>query len=800
MHAIPGPRVLLPLALLLAAGACADAEEEPDVGPALDLESAAFVGREACRSCHAQETAAWEGSHHDLALDVATDSTVLGDFGDTTFRQHGITHRFFRRGEEYWVETEGPSGEMEEYQVTHVIGVEPLQQYLVPFPGGKLQTLPLTWDARPAAGGGQRWYHIYGEERIAPDDPLFWAGVNQNWNYQCAECHSTELRKSYRSGTDSYDTTWEEIDVSCEACHGPGSLHVDRARAAEEAGSPYTVPTGGDLLVDLSPGREGSWTWSPEEGKPVRSTPVQNRQEIDTCARCHARRGLETLDYEYGRSFLSTHRPALPTAPLYYHDGQILDEVYVYGSFLQSRMYQAGVLCSDCHDPHSNDLLAPGPEVCARCHAPAVYGGPQHDFHPRPVSGIPPVTDDPATWRSEAVPSCLDCHMRERTYMGVDDRGDHSFRIPRPDLAPVTGAPDACSACHASQGPNWAADQVASWYGPDRISTRPHYGAAFALAARQGPGFAQELVAVAEDSTKPGIVRAAAVEGLMGAHPRHLLRVIGAAAQDADPFVRRAAMNASEALVPEDRLLVAGPGLSDSVRGVRTAAASSLSSVPPGQIPTDLVGALDDARVEWVQSQLTAAEHPSANVALGTFYARAGRGAEAEAAMARALSLDSTYVAAWVNLADLYRALGREGEAERLLTEGLRLVPGAGAGALHHSLGLLRIRQGRPEEGLAGLARAAELAPEATRYTYVLVVALNDLGRPAEARTTLADGLERAPWDRDLLFLGVSLAVDDGRQDEARAYASRLLERDPGDPDAQSLAVRLGVNPGSPGG
>ncbi|MCG6927607.1 MAG: cytochrome c3 family protein, partial [Acidobacteria bacterium] len=510
-------RPTLPLVLLVAGllsscggeggGSAASGEN------ALDLSSATFVGRDACRSCHAAETAAWRGSHHDLALDVATDSTVIGDFDDASFSHLGITHRFFRRDGGYWVETEGPDGVMAEYRVTHVIGVEPLQQYLTPFSGGRLQTLPTTWDARPASEGGQRWYHIYGDERIEPDDPLFWTTVNQNWNHQCAECHSTDLRKGYRSGADTYRTEYEEIDVSCEACHGPASVHVERALAAEAGGTAYKTPPGGDLPVRLAP-PPGAWMWSDRAGKPVRSAPPGSNRQIDTCARCHARRGAETSRFTYGEaSFLDTHRPSTPRAPLYFHDGQILDEVYVYGSFLQSRMYQAGVLCSDCHEPHSNGTRAPGPLLCMTCHSAAVYDGPQHDFHPRAQAAGPsaPPYRRPAV---DETPDCLSCHMTERTYMGVDDRGDHSFRIPRPDLTRTLGSPNACNGCHSEEGADWATDHLSEWYGSNHRGTLPHYGVALAAAAEGGPAWPQGLVEVIETDSLPAIVRAAAVEAL----------------------------------------------------------------------------------------------------------------------------------------------------------------------------------------------------------------------------------------------------------------------------------------------
>jgi tetratricopeptide (TPR) repeat protein len=739
---------------------------------------------------------------------VAADSTVLGDFDDASFTQHGITHRFFQRDGGWWVETEGPDGGMTAFEVTHVIGVEPLQQYLTPFPGGRLQTLPTSWDTRPAEEGGQRWFHIYGDERIAPDDPLFWTGINQNWNFQCAECHSTDLRKNYRMGGRSFDTTFEEIDVSCEACHGPASIHVERARAAEGAGEAYTAPDGGDLQVALGAETEGIWTWDGAAGRPVRSAPTGSSDQIATCARCHARRGLETTDYAFGEDFLSTHRPALPRSPLYYHDGQILDEVYVYGSFVQSRMYQEGVLCSDCHEPHSNDLLAPGPDVCARCHAPAVYVTADHDFHPRPEGGAGaddaegaaadggtavPVTVDPATWRNPEAPTCLDCHMQERSYMVVDPRGDHSFRIPRPDQSPLTGAPNACTACHVDQSDVWAADAVAEWYGPEGRQEEAHYGAALANAARGGPSWPQGLTAVIDDPSLPGIVRASALEALAGAHPRHLLARIEGLVEDPDPFVRRTVAEVAAVLVPEDRVRALSPLLNDPVLGVRAAAARTLAGPAEGSLPADLLIPFETAEQEWVQAQFSMAEAPTTHVNLGTYYAVKGRGPEAESSLRLALEMDSSLVSAWANLADLFRAMGREADAEATLESGIARV--AQPAPLIHSRGLLRVRQGRIPEALPDLERSVELDPDSPRYSYVLTVAMLDTEGPDRALEVLSEALGRTPNDRDLLSLGFSINLDLGRTGEARGYAERLAELDPGDPDAQAALLQVGGQP-----
>lgn len=769
---------------------------EPDGFPEAGAPDRHFVGRDACRGCHAVETAAWEESHHDLALDVAADSTVLGNFDDAYFTQHGITHRLFTRDGTPWMETQGLDGILHEYPVTHVIGVEPLQQYLTPFPGGHLQTLPLTWDTRSVEEGGQRWFHIYGDEYIGPDDPLFWAGLEQNFNYQCAECHVTEIRKGYDLSEGVFNTGWQEIDVSCEACHGPASLHVTRAESAAASTSPYTASLD-DFPVSLGPGNPGAWYWDETAGKPLRTQPTGETDQIDACARCHSRRGLETEDYTYGQSIVDTHRPSLPRAPLYHHDGQIREEVYVWGSFLQSRMYAAGVLCSDCHDPHSNALLAPGPGVCARCHAPVVYDGPQHDRHPRPEEAPPNVpTAEGRGWRDGAAPTCLDCHMQEQTYMVVDPRGDHSFRIPRPALSPVTGAPNVCTDCHEDRSDAWAAESLLQWYGAEGAHAEPGYGPAFALAARRGPTWPQALAAVVDDPANPNIIRAAAVENLAEAHPIHLAPRLPALARDADPLVRRSTMQVSVILPSPDRVRVAGPGLTDPVRGVRAAAARAL--VGPGvPLPPELRSAFEEARQEWIDGQFALAESPRTHVNLGGFHAEEGRIAEAERSLRQALLMDPTLVSAWVNLSDLQRGMGREEEAMSTLVEGIRTVSGPGsptpqAAPLVHARGLAHVRAGRSAEALFDLALAVELDPGNARYAYVHAVALLERESPAAGAAALDRALTSHPRDPELLTLAVNVHASRGDRQTALELARRLLESDPEDPGYGALVRQLG--------
>src|SRR5262245_27793272 len=303
--------------------------------PAPAPAAAIYVGRQVCAECHRRQAETWRGSDHDLAMQPADRGTVLGDFG-------AASSTFFWRDDKPFVRTEGPTGQIGEFEVAYTFGVRPLQQYLMPLSGGRYQALNLAWDTRPRTDGGQRWFDLYASERPRHCDSLHWTGRDQTWNHMCAECHSTNLKKNYRAADDRYETTWSEVNVSCEACHGPGSRHVAWARSS----SGKTRGSGDDtlgLVIRLREHRDAAWQMDDATGIARRTGPVAPRLEVETCARCHARRGMIDDRYVHGRPLLDTHRPALLEPELYHADGQILGEVFEYGSFLQSRMYRAGV-------------------------------------------------------------------------------------------------------------------------------------------------------------------------------------------------------------------------------------------------------------------------------------------------------------------------------------------------------------------------------------------------------------------------------------------------------------------------
>jgi len=717
-----------------------------------------FVSEESCAGCHEVQFKAWTGSHHDLAMQDANERTVLGNFNDAHFTYAGVMSRFFRRDGKYFVTTDGPNGKLADFEITHTFGVDPLQQYLIPLPGGRLQALSIAWDTKR-----KRWFHLYPGQHIDYKDELHWTGLAQNWNYMCGECHATDYHKNYDAATGTFKTTASRFDVGCQGCHGPASRHAEWVkRAGEGAARAARGSRKQDFDVDL--------------------TARDSRLQIETCARCHSRRTALFSDYRYGKPLMDTHLPSLLSESLYFADGQILDEVYVYGSFLQSRMHAKGVRCSDCHEPHSTKTRASGNALCVTCHnATAAGAGPNID-----TSGLKRKDyDSPAHhFHKPGTPGsqCVDCHAPTRTYMIVDPRRDHSFRIPRPDLTVAIGTPNACTGCHSKQSAKWAASTVARWYGPNRRQ-EPHFGLAIDAGRFARPGAVKGLVALAQDSAEPAIVRATALELLSGYPGRSALEVLQRGLGDADPMVRHAAVIGQERLPPAQRTAALLPLLDDPVRVVRIEAARVLAPAAASVADSDKKR-LNRALAEFEAAQRENADRPEAHTNLGNLHLVRGNIEQAEAAYRKAIAIDPRFVPAYVNLADLYRTQKRDAESEKILREGLRAEPRAGA--LHEALGLALVRQGKKDAALAEFAAAVKAQPDNPRHAYVYAVALDSAGRRAEA-IRLLKATTKKRGDRDALLALASFSLRAGDRAAAQEAIATLASINPDDPALSGL-------------
>jgi predicted CXXCH cytochrome family protein len=728
--------------------------------------SVSFVGANACGRCHEHELKLWKGSHHQLAMQPATDSTVLGNFSGVTLAHGGVVSRFFRRGGKFVVRTDGLDDALHDYEIKYTFGVSPLQQYLIEFPGGRLQALDIAWDSRPRDQGGQRWFELYPNQKIAARDPLHWTGLNHNWNFMCADCHSTNLRKNYDPQTRTFNTSYAEINVACEACHGPGSKHVAWAEHQRD----WKQQNKG-LLIALDERRDVAWAIDSATGNARRSSPRSSEHEIQMCARCHSRRALLHEDYVHGQPVEDDYRVSLLDENLYFPDGQIEDEVYEYGSFIQSRMFNAGVTCSDCHEPHGLKLRAEGNHLCLQCHSPK-YDSPAHHFHRAGSRGA----------------QCVECHMPSRTYMVVDVRRDHGIRIPRPDLSIKLGTPNACNNCHTNKTAKWAAASVEKWYGQHPEGFQ-RFGEALHAGSIDAPGAGQSLEQLIADCAQPAIARATAL-ALMADRFESVADVQEhEGAVDQSPLVRRAASRALSRIVPRASADLLSSLLNDPVRSVRIEAAEVVAGTPTDSLPAGVGKALSRAINEYVAAQELNADRPEAHLNLALLFVRQKQYGRARSELDNARSLDPAFAPAAINLADLDRELGREDEGERILVDAIRRSPGDAS--LEHALGLLLVREGRESEALAHLAEAAQLDPTNARFAYVYAVALNGAGQTNKAIDVLEDDVGRHPYDRDSLTALVQFYSEAGNQRRALAFANRLAQADPDNPEVRQLLRKV---------
>jgi tetratricopeptide (TPR) repeat protein len=710
-----------------------------------------FVGSENCQSCHSAVYEKWMGSHHDLAMDRATEDTVLGDFNDAQFTDshNNVTSRFYRKDSKFYVDTEGPDGNQGSFEITHTFGAYPLQQYLIPFPGGRLQCLNIAWDVAQ-----QKWYRVPPYEVDGASDWLHWTKGAQTWNGMCAECHSTRLVKDFSIKTESYTTSWFEINVGCEACHGPGSGHVEWANRPA-MGRPQDV--GYDLLVQTNS--------------------IPNTDQIAICAPCHSRRFQLGDNDHQGGELLDLMVPSLLNEGLYYPDGQILEEVYVYGSFAQSKMYQHGVSCSDCHDMHSLNLNKKGNGLCLQCHRASDYDTPDHHFHKREYKGEP--SDGHL---------CVKCHMPGRLYMGIDYRPDHSLRIPRPDLSSSLGVPNSCSTsdCHADKGLPWVQESYSKWYGTTK---KAHYGEIFAAARNGDSGAGNGLKNIAEDSLLPAIVRATALTHLADYRNIDITPIFSAALQNDNALLRYTAIRNLDHLDDATKVSMIQPKLYDPVKAVRIEAARSLASIPIELIREEDREVFEQELQEYRQAMLYNSDFAPQRYNLGNLEVVLGNHDKATEYYKQALAIDTQFFPAKVNLAMQLNASGEKEQAAKLLREVIEDNPELYE--VSYSLGLLLGETGDYAGAATYLGKAADGMPEYSRAQYNYALSLLKLERWEEGAGAIQKALIIEPANEEYFTTLANLYLNFNMRDRAESLARQTLKQFPSHGQARKLLDTL---------
>lgn len=719
-----------------------------------------FVENTQCLKCHSKQAKEWQTSHHAQAMQEANKLTVKGDFNNISFTHNKVNTSFFRLKEEFFVNTIGPDGKATDFKVKYTFGVEPLQQYIVELDNGHLQTLDVAWDARSKEKGGQKWFQLAPDNNAKVGEPLHWTGLAYNWNNRCAECHSTNVQKKYDLATDSYSTTWSEINVSCQSCHGPGSEHLEWLALSDTAQKQKDK----GLIVDYKNNNQ--------------------RYQVDTCARCHSRRHQVSPIDSHGKAFLDDYLPSQLSENLYHPDGQILDEVFVYGSFLQSKMYAKGVACVDCHNPHSGNVKLTGNALCLQCHQdtppkqrfPSLqaknYDAVEHHFHKQDSDGA----------------QCVNCHMPATTYMEIDPRRDHSFKIPNPALSLKIGSPNACTSCHQDKPIEWAKEAMVEWYGSQELNGKS-YGELIYATRKGEPAALHGLVGSINNPETPAIQTATLIAELVKYFPDpEAIKTNTDSLKHPDPLVRASAAGNLDQIPVQYRLPLVTPLLDNPVLAVRIDAARVAAVIPANEFGENKTK-YDAAIEEYISLQHSLADTPEAHLNLGVLYTDQQKFKLAEQEFKQAIQLNSYFLPAYINLANLYNRLGQNKEAEQEFRKALNVEPDNGE--IYYSLGLLLAEQNRFVDAVVELAKATKLLPERTRIAYNYALSLQHIKQYAAAEAVLKQVYAKAPDNREIVHALVIIYGQQQKWVPASEYAQRLVELSPGEEEPARLLQQI---------
>ena len=383
--------------------------------------SATYVGAAACAQCHARGDARCGAeSQHAAAMQPAADATVARRLRRARVSRTPASRRPSSGATaSSWRAPTAPTASSADYEVTYTFGLSPLQQYLVALSGRSLQALGHRL-GQPA-DGGRRPALVPPLSRTRRSRPAIrcTGPADPDLELHVRRLPFDQPAQGLRRAPRTYRTTWSEIDVSCEACHGPGSQprrpgrRAPMAAPARQAGSrsPRRSPAACSWALD-------STTRQP----PMRVTPRAVDREVETCARCHARRGQIARRRTSRPSVRSIRIPARAARrrPL---SRRRTDHATRSTSTARS----SRAACSQRASPAPTATIRTACELRADGNArlrasatlPAKYDADAHTIITAGLGG------------RRSAPTC---HMPTTTYMVVDPRHDHRFRIPRPDL------------------------------------------------------------------------------------------------------------------------------------------------------------------------------------------------------------------------------------------------------------------------------------------------------------------------------------------------------------------------------
>lgn len=700
-----------------------------------------FLGDNQCKECHKAQFKAWRGSHHDKAMQLADSISVLGNFNDKKFTSQGVSSRFYKKGAFFYVNTEGPDGKNHDYKIAYTFGVAPLQQYIVKFPNGNYQCLRTAWDSIK-----NKWFDLYPDFKVVHSEWLHWSRGGLNWNTMCSDCHSTNVRKNYDLKTNRFNTKYAIINVNCEACHGPGKQHVDNVK---RLASTYTSTGTMHMTINTAP-----------------------KDLVDQCARCHMRREQFSEAFNFEGTMLDHYFPQLIEAPIYYADGQIRDEDYVYGSFVQSKMYKNNVACNNCHNSHSLKLKFKGNALCTQCHLPEKFNTPKHHFHEIGTAGA----------------KCINCHMPGKYYMGNDFRRDHSFRVPRPDLSLKYGTPNACAGCHKKDD-KWAWEAFQKLYGTvDSIHFSDKLGAGI---SRQ-PNGAEGLLGLINDKTEAEIVRGSAVKALSNYNTENFINQYLSWLNDKSAVVRGATIDVLSEFNNTDYINSFLPLLKDPKRSVRIKAFYGLSGLPENKIPDTYKNVYQKVKSEFFTHLDTNSDFVGGRLKRANYYLKRGEIEKGITGYESALALDNLNNQVRLTLANLYYSIKNYNKAEAAFKTVIAQEPEFGP--TYYSLALMYAELNQTDEAIKLLNQAIIKTPKNIRAYYNLSLLYDKKNDEKNAENTLVKGLKIDANNESVLYALAYHYSKHNQTEKAQNILLKLVQLYPNNSQYANFLQQLNSN------
>jgi len=654
-----------------------------------------YVGSETCASCHSSEYKEWQDSHHYHAMELPSPKSVKGDFSGVSFVGEGDSSYFYQLGNEYWVNYTAINAQTDSFKIAYTFGWIPLQQYLVKTRKGRVQTLRASWNTEK-----KQWFHQYKGDTINLGEYMHWQGQSMTWNTMCADCHSTNVQKNYMPKADSFHTTYSEITVGCEGCHGPASNHVVAAQQGKNVSNTLR------LTASLS-----------------------NVDQVNQCGSCHMRRTVLGDSHMLG-DFWNEYLPHTINNNFYHADGQILEEDYVWGSFVQSKMYHEGVRCTDCHNPHTNALKFEGNKLCLQCHEPR-YNTLEHHKHELDTESA----------------QCINCHMTGKHYMGNDFRRDHSFRIPRPDLSVNSDIPNACNGCHTNQSTSWAENKLTGWYGEPRTN----YADVLTKHTNGELGSNNELLELVQTDTAPVIARATALEYALQYPSNNLVQIIEQQIHNPEMLIRIQALEALNNAPKELRIKHGLTAMKDSLQPIRNVAAMITADLRQNEVPASEWARWQTVQKEYLNYLNHQADFREGRMALAQYAVRQQRWNSAIVHYKQALRFDKSYTPAYAGWATALAQSNQLVASLELLKMASKTYPQDVR--LHYLTGITAYELKQIKDAITHLEQAVALSDYFPQYVQNLVLIYTESGNIIKAKQVVEIALVKYPGNPQLIEL-----------------------------------------------